>query len=482
MQPGIPAELFAEGYMAVRSPNFLRRPGLIILALQLCSALLCGSANAASRIEIWHSLRGASADTFTELIQRFNQSQNDIVVDAEYKGNAASTVMQAIGATRDKKSSPHLLQVADDLGGAVLDSKGLARPLSEVLALAPSPDFQFFKASLAGFTRDARGQQYGFPLEVSVPLFFYNKDAYRSAGLDPDAPPKTWRELQAHRLALTNTATGVRCGYTTSDQAWIHVENLGAAHGEAIANKNNGNDSGGASLTFNGLLHVRHTALMMAWVKSQLFTYTGHEKEGDARFLSGECATLSSASSALAGLIAGAKFSYGVAPMPYYEEGAARPMGSLAGGSALWVMAGKKPAEYLAVARFLGWFATPANAIEWHQRSGNLPLTDAVWRASDKAGFYERISGLGPIMKTLATSNGMAAGGVRDVRLAHHERVREIINAQLEAVWDGSKAAKQGLDDAVRLGNSVLRDGGKVLAAGSPAPARARSGPLAPRL
>ena len=85
-------------------------------------------------------------------------------------------------------------------------------------------------------------------------------------------------------------------------------------------------------------------------------------------------------------------------------------------------------------------------------------------------------------MKTLATSNGMAPGGVRDVRLAHHERVREIINAQLEAVWDGSKAAKQGLDDAVRMGNSVLRDGGKVLAAGNPVPVRARSGPLASRL
>ena len=63
---------------------------------------------------------------------------------------------------------------------------------------------------------------------------------------------------------------------------------------------------------------------------------------------------------------------------------------------------------------------------------------------------------------------------VRAVRLPNYERVREVIDAQLEAVWNGSKPAKQGLDDAVRLGNLAMRD--QAAAAGA---APAVAGPAA---
>jgi len=432
----------------------MRTRRLMLLA-PLVMALCLGTAIAAPvDIEVWHAMKGAAATNFAELVTRFNDEQKEVHVHVHFKGSEADTVAAGIRAASAKKG-PHLLQVSDELSGVLWRSRA-ARPLFEVLPLAQSPDFEFFLPGTVTFMKDAEGKLYGFPLQASVPVLFYNKEAYRKVGLDPEVPPRTWSEFQAHLLALKGLGSDISCAYTSSDQAWIHIENLGAWHGEPIATRNNGLDGPGAVLKFNGLLHVRHTALMMSWVKAELFTISGRHKEGDARFLSGECATLSSASNALGDLLAGAGFQFGIAPMPYHEEGARQPVNTHVGGSSLWVMGGKSGVEYRAVAKFLAFFATPVVAAQWHQKTGNLPLTHAAFYASEKSGYYDGVSGLGPIMKAAATSVGSVTRGIR---LPHYNHVRDVMDSQLEAVWNGSKAAKLALDDAVKMGNSVMRRG-----------------------
>ncbi len=424
----------------------------------LVSALLGGTglsiytnALAKTEIKVWHSMLGASEITFSELVQRFNAQQHEVQVELEYKGDPATTVNSALLAFRDKQA-PELVQVQDDLAEDFLEIKGLAKPLGEVLSLVKSPDYNFFLPATLMFMKDAKGQLYGYPLTAGVPAFFYNKDAYRKAGLDPNQPPHTWRELQAQLLALKNPATGITCGYTTSDAVWIHVENLAAIHGLNIATKNNGLDGPGAQLMFNDLLHVRHMALMESWIKSLLFTYSGRGNEGDVRFASGECATLTSASTALGELLRTAKFDFGVAPLPIYDEASKTGLNSQIGGSALWVIGGKKPEQYKAVAQFLAFLSTPVIATEWHQKTGSLPLTQTVFLTSEKGGFYERQPGFAEVIR-----QAISKPVTRGIRLDHYNKVRDVIRTELEEVWLGDKPPKLGLDEAVRLGNIAMR-------------------------
>jgi multiple sugar transport system substrate-binding protein len=51
------------------------------------------------------------------------------------------------------------------------------------------------------------GKTYALAYTFSTPVLFYNADLFRKAGLDPDAPPKTWAEVQSMGLAI-NKATG----------------------------------------------------------------------------------------------------------------------------------------------------------------------------------------------------------------------------------------------------------------------------------
>jgi ABC-type glycerol-3-phosphate transport system substrate-binding protein len=61
------------------------------------------------------------------------------------------------------------------------------------------------------------------PFNVSTTVLFYNKDAFRKAGLDAEKPPQTWPQLieAAKKIRSTNAAA---CGYTTTWMAWVMLE------------------------------------------------------------------------------------------------------------------------------------------------------------------------------------------------------------------------------------------------------------------
>lgn len=39
------------------------------------------------------------------------------------------------------------------------------------------------------------GKQIGLPYSVSVPVLYYNPEIFAAAGLDPENPPKNWKEV-----------------------------------------------------------------------------------------------------------------------------------------------------------------------------------------------------------------------------------------------------------------------------------------------
>jgi sn-glycerol 3-phosphate transport system substrate-binding protein len=68
--------------------------------------------------------------------------------------------------------------------------------------------------SVTGYYSDSAGNMLSFPFNSSTPVMYYNKTQFKKAGLDPEAPPKTWPELEA--MAKKLQASGVKCGFTTA--------------------------------------------------------------------------------------------------------------------------------------------------------------------------------------------------------------------------------------------------------------------------
>ncbi|MDE7013602.1 MAG: ABC transporter substrate-binding protein, partial [Kineothrix sp.] len=60
-----------------------------------------------------------------------------------------------------------------------------------------------------------QGKQYGLPIVIDAQVFFYRKDYFEEAGLDPDSPPETWEELleYAEKLTVWEGNDVVRAGF-----------------------------------------------------------------------------------------------------------------------------------------------------------------------------------------------------------------------------------------------------------------------------
>jgi sn-glycerol 3-phosphate transport system substrate-binding protein len=425
----------------------------LCLALAAVCAFGAGSAQAATEIQWWHSMTGALNDRVVDIANGFNASQSEYKVVPVFKGTYPEAMTAAVAAFRSGKG-PHILQVFEVGTATMMAGRKAIKPVYEVMAQAGEKfDPKSYMPAVASYYSDTQGRILSMPFNSSTPVFFYNKDAFKKAGLDPNKPPKTWDEAQEDALKLK--AAGMACSFTTGWQSWVQLETMSAWHNQEFATKQNGFGGLDTKLTFNNQIMVRHIAKLSSWVKSGLFTYAGRKNEPEAKFYGGDCAMLTSSSAAYANIKKNSKFEFGVAQLPYYEDVKGAPQNSIIGGASLWVMAGRKPADYKGVAKFFTFLSSPEIQADWHQKTGYVPITKAAYELTKKQGFYDSNPGTDIAIQQLLLKNPTKDS--KGIRLGNFVQIRDIIDEELESVWAQKKGPKQALDDAVERGNAELR-------------------------
>ena len=213
-----------------------------LTALSVGVAALVGgiaaSANAATEIQWWHAHGGALGERVNEIADNFNRSQEQYKVVPTYKGNYAETMTAGIAAFRAGKA-PHILQVFEVGTATMMGAKGAVKPVYELMAEAGVPfDPKAYLPAVTGYYSTTDGKMLSMPFNSSTPVLWYNKDAFAKAGLDPNAPPKTWPEVADAAKKLIGA--GYSCGFSTAWITWIHLENFSAWHNVPFGTKANG--------------------------------------------------------------------------------------------------------------------------------------------------------------------------------------------------------------------------------------------------
>lgn len=420
----------------------------------LCVTLgLAGQAMAATQIPFWHSMDGELGKEVDSLAQRFNQSHPQYQIVPVYKGKYDESMAAGIAAFRSGKA-PAILQVYE-VGTATMMASKAIKPVYQVFSEAGIPfDESQFVPTVAGYYTDAKsGHLLSQPFNSSTPVLYYNKSAFKKAGLDPEQPPKTWQQMAQYTAKLR--ASGMKCGYASGWQGWIQLENFSAWHAKPFATENNGFDGADAKLTFNGPEQVKHIELLEAMNKKGDFSYFGRKDESTEKFYNGDCAMTTASSGSLANIRRYAKFDYGVAMMPYDSSSVQAPQNAIIGGASLWVLQGKDSETYRGVAQFLDFLAKPEQAAEWHQKTGYLPITKAAYELTRSEGFYQKNPGSD--IATRQMLNKPPLSFTKGLRLGNMPQIRTIVDEELEAVWTGKKTPQEALDSAVRRGDEQLR-------------------------
>lgn len=161
----------------------------VIPALALAAST--GSALAQTEIHWWHAMGGELGTKLEEIVQGFNDSQDEFVVVPSYKGDYTTTMTAAIAAFRAGEQ-PVIVQVFEVGTGTMMAAEGAVKPVYQLMQDAGEPfDQSGFLPAVVGYYTDTDGNMLSMPFNSSTPILYYNKDIFEKAGLDRDTPPKT---------------------------------------------------------------------------------------------------------------------------------------------------------------------------------------------------------------------------------------------------------------------------------------------------
>ena len=389
-----------------------------------------------------------------QIVDKFNASQSEYKIVAVFKGNYEQSMAAGIAAYR-AGNAPAILQVYEVGTATMMAAKQAITPVYQVFQKA---DVKFSASDLVPtisgyYSEGTPPRLVSMPFNSSTSVLYYNKDAFKKAGLDPNKSPKTWDEVAADAAKLK--AAGLPCGFTTGWQGWIQIEQFSAWHGMPISTADNGFDGLNAQLEFNNPVVVRHIALLQKMAQDGTFTYVGRKDEPTPKFYSGDCGILMESSGSIADIIKYAKFDYGVGMMPYDPKVKGAPQNAIIGGASLWVLNGKSPDVYKGVAKFFSFLASPPIAAQWSEETGYLPITKTAYEYLKKQGFYAKNPAREIAIKQMLLHPPLP--WTRGLRLGDMPQIRTIVDEELESVWSGKKNAKAALDDAVARGDQLLR-------------------------
>src|SRR6476646_1535676 len=171
------------------------------MKLQLSAAALALAfalpAQAQTEVQWWHSMGGALGEWVNDLAKDFNASQKNYKIVPTFKGSYDESMTAAIAAFR-AGNAPNILQVFEVGTATMMASKGAIVPVGKVMKDAGEKfDPAAYVPAVAGYYTAPSGQMLSFPFNSSTTIFYFNKDAFKAAGLSIDKAPTTWPEVIA---------------------------------------------------------------------------------------------------------------------------------------------------------------------------------------------------------------------------------------------------------------------------------------------
>lgn len=428
---------------------------LIMAIMMLIS--FAGSAFAKPiEIQWWHAMRGARGEVVQKIVDSFNSSQSDYRVVATYKGAYDEVVNAGVAAVRAGKQ-PHILQ-SFEVGTQTMMLSGAIYPVYQLMAdKGYKIDWSQYLQPVLSYYMNADGHLMSMPFNSSTPVMYYNVDLFKKAGIPmlSKDQPITWDELGEITGKLVKS--GVEGGLVTAWQSWTQVENYSAIHNIPFASRSNGYEGLDTELMINNEKVINHIARLKSWMADKRFYYGGQKYQGPkSEFIAQNAGVYIDSISGIAKLKTAVKdFTWDVAPLPV-ESWMTEPQNSIIGGASLWVFKGLPKKDYAGVAAFLEHLAGSESQILWHKETGYFPITLAAYEQLKSDGYYDKNPLQEVGIKQLTRRNPTKIS--RGLRLGYFIQIRNIINEELELVWNDSKTPKEAMDSAAARSNLKLRE------------------------
>lgn len=374
------------------------------------------------------------------MIADFESENPDVKVNAVYAGNYDDTRIRALSAMRS--GQPAQLSVLFTIDAFDLIEEDVIIPFDDVIRSSEEQEWlnSFYPALMEN--GQINGKTWGIPFQRSTIVMYYNKDAFREAGLDPENPPATWAEMAEAATKLTKP-NGERWGLmipSTGYPYWMFGA-LAMQNGRTLMN------SDGTEVYFNDPAVIE---ALQAWY-DLAHTYrvmpAGTIEWGTLRqqFLEGRTAMMWHSTGNLTAVKDAATFDFGVAMLPANVQ-----RGTPTGGGNFYLFKGASDAEQHAALRLIRFMTSPKRAAHWSIATGYVGVSQASYDTDELKQYV---------------SSFPAAGVARDqLQFATAEfstyqtgRVRRLLDDAIQSVLTGEKTAEAALGQAQNEADRLLR-------------------------
>ncbi|MBA1155639.1 extracellular solute-binding protein [Microvirga mediterraneensis] len=341
----------------------------MLASVALGAITLAATGAKAVEIEYWQYVFDTRVKAMTQLITKFQEANPDIKVKqttfpyADYQTKVAAAILAGQG--------PDVVQLFYGWTDNFISGK-MIRPLRAEAFPAAEIERDFFPIVNAM----KRGNDYyGLPTAVRSLALFYNKKAFKDAGLDPNNPPKNLEELVAAAEKTTKrdgsgniVSAGLTLDMGGQDHQWwreVLIRQFGGVPYTDNDTKVAYNDEAGLkALTFYTDLQTKHKVGQV-----------GFMDEGQAAFRAGLAAMTIDGTFRLGSFNTIKGFEWGVTELPANAQGVRSNYASYFANAITTKAEGEKLA---AAEKFLKYVSSPEAMKIWMDVVGELPARRAA--------------------------------------------------------------------------------------------------------
>ena len=371
----------------------------------------------------------------------FERANPGIRIRPVYTGTYQDSITKALTAARGGDAPQMACLLSTDM--FTLIDEDVVAAWDEL----PGADKGWMESFYPGFMENSRtgGKTWGIPFQRSTIVMYYNNDAFRDAGLNPEAPPQNWAEQVEFAQRLTK-----RQGDNVT-QWGMQIPGSGFAYWmfQALATQNDMrlmNEAG--DRTF--FADPKATEAAQYWL--DLSTRhrvhpTGIVEWGTTPrdFFERKVAMMWTTTGNLTNVKTNAPFPFGVAMLP-----AGRRRGSPTGGGNLYVFKSASPAQREAAVKFARFLTEPERAAQWGIDTGYVATSPAAFETPK---MKEYVAGF----PAAAVARDQLPHAVAELSTHDNQRVTKALEDALQSVLTGRAQPAPALAKAQEDAERILR-------------------------
>lgn len=414
--------------------------GIAIMAMMFFTAAV--TTGAATELTMYYpvAVGGPLTKIVDGFVADFMKENPDITVKAIYAGNYNDARIKALAAL--KSGQPAQLSVMFSIDIYELIEQDAIVAFDDVVETAEEKAWlDSFYPTLMENGRTA-GKTWGIPFQRSTIVMYYNKDAFRAAGLDPDKPPATWDELAAMGKKLTKS-DGSQWGVmipSTGYPYWMFGA-LAMQNGQVLMNGD------GNTTYFDDPAVVGALQYWKDLGGKYGVMPTGTIEWGTLRqnFLEGKTAIMWHSTGNLTAVKKNATFDFGVAMLP-----ASKRRGTPTGGGNFYIFKKTTPEERKAAMRLIKFMTSPQRSAEWSIQTGYMGVSPAAYETDALKQYVKEFP-------YAAVARDQLKYATAELSTYQTGRVRKLLDDAIQAALTGSKTPETALKEAQKQADRLLK-------------------------